>query len=88
MKRSTSNQEVKKLNRNRVFRYVNSREETSMPEISAALSISGPTVLKIVNELKEEKSANLNPPADARPRQLQPLGMSSMQSGLILRRIM
>ena len=55
MKRSTSNQEVKKLNRNRVFRYVNSREETSMPEISAALSISGPTVLKIVNELKEEK---------------------------------
>ncbi|MFR9064607.1 MAG: hypothetical protein ACLVJO_13030 [[Clostridium] scindens] len=64
-----------------------------MPEISAALSISGPTVLKIVNELKEEKvyygkSANLNPPADARPRQLQPLGMSSMQSGLILRRIM
>ena len=54
MKRSTSNQEVKKLNRNRVFRYVNSREETSMPEISAALSISGPTVLKIVNELKEE----------------------------------
>ena len=54
MKRSTSNQEVKKLNRNRVFRYVNSREETSMPEISAALSISGPTVLKIVNELKDE----------------------------------
>lgn len=54
MRRSISNLEVKKLNRNRVFRYVNSKEETSMPEISAALHISGPTVLTIVNELKDE----------------------------------
>lgn len=52
MKRTTNNLEVKKLNRNRVFRYVNSLRETSMPDISAALDISGPTVLTIVNELK------------------------------------
>ena len=54
MKRSTNSVEVKRQNRNRVFRYVNGQEETSMPEISAALDISGPTVLTIVNELKEE----------------------------------
>ena len=45
---------MKRQNRNRVFRYVNGQAETSMPEISAALDISGPTVLTIVNELKEE----------------------------------
>ena len=54
MKRSTNSVEVKRQNRNRVFRYVNGQAETSMPEISAALDISGPTVLTIVNELKEE----------------------------------
>ena len=53
MKRSTNSVEVKRQNRNRVFRYVNGQAETSMPEISAALDISGPTVLTIVNELKE-----------------------------------
>ncbi len=52
MRRGTNSLEVKKLNRNRVFRYVNGRSETSMPDISAALDISGPTVLTIVNELK------------------------------------
>lgn len=54
MKRSTNNSEVKKLNRNRVFRYINDCEETCMPEISAALDISSPTVLTIVKELKED----------------------------------
>lgn len=54
VKRSTNNSEVKRLNRNRVFRYINNRDETSMPEISSALDISTPTVLTIVNELKEE----------------------------------
>ena len=54
MKRSTNSVEVKRQNRNRVFRYVNGQAETSMPEISATLDISGPTVLTIVNELKEE----------------------------------
>lgn len=53
MKRGASNIEVKKLNRNRVFRYVNSREKTSMPDIASALGMSGPTVLQIVKELKE-----------------------------------
>lgn len=54
MRRGTNNLEVKKLNRNRVFRYVNSKKETSMPEISTALNISTPTVLSIVNELEEK----------------------------------
>ncbi|MGO5051696.1 ROK family transcriptional regulator [Lachnospiraceae bacterium LCP25S3_G4] len=53
MKRSTNNIEVKKINRNRVFRYINNREQACMPEISSALEMSGPTVLTIVNELKE-----------------------------------
>lgn len=55
MRRGTNNLEVKKLNRNRVFRYVNSLNETCMPEISAALDMSGPTVLTIINELKDAK---------------------------------
>ena len=54
MRKGTNSLEVKKLNRNRVFRYVNSRSETSMPDISAALDISGPTVLTIVKELKQD----------------------------------
>lgn len=52
MRRGTNSLEVKKINRNRVFRYVHSQSETSMPDISAALDISGPTVLTIVKELK------------------------------------
>jgi predicted NBD/HSP70 family sugar kinase len=55
MKQGTNNLEVKKFNRNRVFRYVNSRSETCMPDISAALDMSSPTVRTIVNELKEAK---------------------------------
>ncbi len=55
MRRGTNSLEVKKLNRNRVFRYVISQSETSMPDISAALDISGPTVLTIVRELKDAK---------------------------------
>lgn len=54
MKRSTNNSDVRKLNRNRVFRFINNTEETCMSEISSALEISGPTVMSIVKELKEE----------------------------------
>lgn len=54
MKKIKNNSEVKKTNRNRAFRYINSKEQTSMPEISAALHMSGPTVLQIVRELNEE----------------------------------
>ncbi|TCS78079.1 putative NBD/HSP70 family sugar kinase [Muricomes intestini] len=53
MKKSKNNSEVKKLNRNRVFRYINSKEKTSMPEVAAALHMSSPTVLQIVRELNE-----------------------------------
>lgn len=55
MRKGTNSLEVKRLNRNRVFRYVNEQGETSMPDISAALDISGPTVLTIVKELKAAK---------------------------------
>lgn len=53
MRKSTNNSEVKKLNRNRVFRYINEQKETCMTEIASALEMSGPTVLSLVNELKE-----------------------------------
>lgn len=55
MKYGVSSVEVKKLNRNRVFRFVNNRERTSMPDIASALDMSGPTVLQMVKELKELK---------------------------------
>ncbi|NDL68364.1 ROK family transcriptional regulator [Clostridiales bacterium F-3ap] len=54
MKKRVSNIEVKKINRNRIFRYVNNRERTSKPEVAAALGISMPTVLQNVNELMEQ----------------------------------
>lgn len=55
MKRGASSIEVKKLNRNRVFRYLNSRGRVSMPDIAANLGMSGPTVLQIIKELKESQ---------------------------------
>lgn len=53
MKKAVNSVDIKKMNRNRVFRYMNENEQTSMSEIASALSISGPTVLSIVNELKD-----------------------------------
>lgn len=53
MKKAVNSVDIKKMNRNRVFRYMNETGQTSMSEIASALSISGPTVLSIVNELKE-----------------------------------
>lgn len=55
MIQKTNNSEVKRLNRNRVFRYINSKNRTSMPDIAAALDMSGPTVLQIVKELREAR---------------------------------
>jgi predicted NBD/HSP70 family sugar kinase len=49
-----SNLDVKKLNRNRVFRYINAHERISRPEVAAALGMSAPTVLLITNELLEK----------------------------------
>lgn len=46
-----SNIEVKKINRNRIFRYVNKYERVSRPDIASALGISTPTVLQNINEL-------------------------------------
>jgi len=46
-----SNIEVKKINRNQVFRYVNKYEKVSKPDIAVALGISMPTVLQNVKEL-------------------------------------
>jgi len=53
MKKAVNSVDIKKMNRNRVFRYMNENEQTSMSEIASALTISGPTVLSIVNELKD-----------------------------------
>lgn len=54
MKISTNNTDVRRRNRNRVFRFINNTRETCMSEISAALDVSGPTVMSIVKELKED----------------------------------
>jgi predicted NBD/HSP70 family sugar kinase len=52
--KSANNIEVKRINKNRVFRFVNQQEKVSRPEIAAALNLSGPTVLQIVKELLED----------------------------------
>lgn len=52
-KQSVSNQEVKKINRNIIYRLINERERVSKPEIASVLRISMPTVLQNVNELLE-----------------------------------
>lgn len=54
MRQKTNNSEVKKLNRNRVFRYIKGQDKISMPDIAAGLDMSVPTVLQIVKELKAE----------------------------------
>jgi predicted NBD/HSP70 family sugar kinase len=50
----TSNIDVKRLNRNRVFKYINSHERISKPELVQALGLSTPTILFITNELLEK----------------------------------
>lgn len=53
-KKGTSNIEVRKANRNQIFRYINKNGRVSRPEIVAALKISMPTVLQNVNDLIEK----------------------------------
>lgn len=52
-KQSVSNLEVKKINRNQIYRCINQLERVSKPEIAANLGVSMPTVLQNVNELLE-----------------------------------
>jgi predicted NBD/HSP70 family sugar kinase len=52
--RYTSNIDVKRLNRNRVFRYLNRHGRLSKPELAQALGMSPPTVHFIINELIEK----------------------------------
>lgn len=54
IKKRASNIEVKKINRNKIFRYVNKYERVSKPDISAQLGISMPTVLQNINELMKQ----------------------------------
>lgn len=54
MKNRASNIEVKKINRNQVFRYVNKHKRVSKPDIATALRISMPTILQNINELIEQ----------------------------------
>ena len=52
-RQSVSNLEVKKINRNQIYRCINQLERVSKPEIAANLGVSMPTVLQNVNELLE-----------------------------------
>ncbi|SDY98077.1 ROK family transcriptional regulator [Tindallia californiensis] len=51
MRRLSNNIDVKRRNRNQIFRYVNKHQRISKPEISHALHLSIPTVLHMINEL-------------------------------------
>ena len=53
-KKKITNMEVKKKNRNDVFRYICSHEIVSNPDISYDLKISLPTATQITKELLEE----------------------------------
>ncbi|WP_125153274.1 ROK family transcriptional regulator [Clostridium rectalis] len=52
-KKQVTNMEVKKNNRNRIFRYICKCDKTSNPEISYELKISLPTVTQNTKELME-----------------------------------
>ncbi|MDF2655791.1 MAG: family transcriptional regulator [Bacillota bacterium] len=54
MNAGSNNMEVRKVNKNRAFRYICRKERVSKPEIASALGISVPTVLQLVNLLEEE----------------------------------
>jgi predicted NBD/HSP70 family sugar kinase len=49
-----SNIDVKRLNRNRVFRHINRHGRISKPDLGQALGMSSPTILFITNELIEK----------------------------------
>lgn len=52
-KRKVTNMEVKKANRNRVFRYICQHETVSNPDIAYAMKMSLPTATQITKELIE-----------------------------------
>jgi len=54
MNRNLSNIDVKRMNRNKIFRYINSQDGVSKPDVAKALDISTPTVLQNVKELLNE----------------------------------
>lgn len=53
-KRRASTRDIKRCNRNLVFRCINNYEQISRREISSELGISVPTVLELTNELLEK----------------------------------
>lgn len=54
VQKRASNIEVKKINRNQIFRYVNKCSRVSKPDIAFALRISMPTILQNINELIDQ----------------------------------
>ncbi|MDR2870586.1 MAG: winged helix-turn-helix domain-containing protein, partial [Deferribacteraceae bacterium] len=54
MAHKVSNIDVKRVNRNQVFRYINHHGRLSRPELAKALHMSSPTILFITNELIEK----------------------------------
>ena len=53
-RKQTTNIEVKKKNRNRIFRYICKHGTVSNPEISYDMKMSLPTVTQITKELIEK----------------------------------
>lgn len=54
MKRKASNIEVKKYNKDNIYRYIIHKNTVSRPDIVEEVKLSMPTVLQIVNELIEQ----------------------------------
>jgi predicted NBD/HSP70 family sugar kinase len=54
MERTVTNMEIKKRNRNRIFRYIRRHDRISNPELVTALKLSLPTVTQITKELLHE----------------------------------
>lgn len=84
--KASNNIEVKRNNRNRVFRYVNSHGKTSRPEIAEALGMSVPTVMQMVSELEEagllREAGELQSTGGRKARAIEPVWDSCYAIGL------
>lgn len=85
-KKKVTNMEVKKKNRNRVFRYICRHETVSNPDISYELKISLPTATQITKELIEqglvEEKGELDSTGGRRAKALSAAANAKLAAGL------
>ena len=82
-----TNKEVKKKNRNQIFRYLCTHGTVSNPDIASDLHLSLPTVTNTTRELLESgllrDSERCSPPAAAEPEHCVPLRITVFPSDWI-----